>query len=183
MTAAAISADFVDTKRIKGRKVLQIVCEVALEQEQRVMEALGWPNPASGLPVAIARIQDIPQGADGPTDASCTSDKGTPSNTSAKGSDRRSFREMPRSQQAALKLSDRDFCKWLVDTNPDLWNKNVRDRGIDVLTPSEILYDAILKDKIGIASKKELDTNPDAAGRWDRLLTDYDMRSYGECRA
>lgn len=57
MTDLAIKADFVDTRRVKSRGVLQIIVEVDIEREQSVMETLGWPKPAVSLPVAIARLQ------------------------------------------------------------------------------------------------------------------------------
>lgn len=43
---------------VKGRKVLQIICEVPLEEQGRVFEALGAPMPDAEAWVAIARLRD-----------------------------------------------------------------------------------------------------------------------------
>lgn len=47
---------------VKGRKVLQIICEVPLEQQGEVFAALGAPLPDAETWVAIARLR---VGADG----------------------------------------------------------------------------------------------------------------------
>ena len=57
MTApAAMQADFVDLKFVKGRKVMQVILELPIEAGAKFVETFGTPNPASGVPVAIARI-------------------------------------------------------------------------------------------------------------------------------
>lgn len=42
---------------VKGRKVLQIICEVPLEEQGRVFGALGAPMPDTETWVAIARLR------------------------------------------------------------------------------------------------------------------------------
>ncbi len=57
MTApAAIQGDYVDLKFLKSRKVCQIVIEVPIEAGATFVAAFGTPNPATGVPVALARI-------------------------------------------------------------------------------------------------------------------------------
>jgi hypothetical protein len=57
MTApAAIQGDYVDLRFIKSRKVCQIVIEVPIEAGAVFVAAFGTPNPATTVPVAIARI-------------------------------------------------------------------------------------------------------------------------------
>lgn len=53
---AVISADYVDLKFIKSRKVCQIVVEIDIDHAQKFVAAFGTPNPATGVPVALARI-------------------------------------------------------------------------------------------------------------------------------
>lgn len=53
----AISAVFVNTKRIASRKVYQLLLEVPEEQQGKVHEALGWPKSDESVWVGIARIQ------------------------------------------------------------------------------------------------------------------------------
>lgn len=57
MTDALIQAEYADYKRVKGRKVLQLICEVPIEQAPTVHKMLG--EPAFGerqINVAIARL-------------------------------------------------------------------------------------------------------------------------------
>ena len=55
--AAIIKATFSEWRMVKGRKVLQIICEVPLEAQRQVFEALGAPMPDAETWVAIARLR------------------------------------------------------------------------------------------------------------------------------
>lgn len=55
---AVIRATFSDYRTVKGRKVLQIVMEVPLEQQASVFGALGYPVPDRDIWCAIARLVD-----------------------------------------------------------------------------------------------------------------------------
>ncbi len=54
--AAIIKATFSEWRMVKGRKVLQIVCEVPLEAQETVLRALGTPGVETDNWVAIARL-------------------------------------------------------------------------------------------------------------------------------
>lgn len=54
---AIIDADFATFRLIQGRKVCQLVMEVAIERTQEVLDKLGMPVTGEGCPVAIARLQ------------------------------------------------------------------------------------------------------------------------------
>lgn len=56
--AAIIKATFSEWRMVKGRKVLQIICEVPLEAQGHVFQALGAPMPDAETWVAIARLQE-----------------------------------------------------------------------------------------------------------------------------
>jgi hypothetical protein len=53
---AAITGDYTDIRFIKGRKVAVINIEIPIEAAGAFVEAFGTPNPATGVPVAIARL-------------------------------------------------------------------------------------------------------------------------------
>lgn len=57
---AAVKARYADWRPVKGRKVLQIVLEVPLEQQNEVLAMLGAPLPDRDLWVAIAVLSDAP---------------------------------------------------------------------------------------------------------------------------
>ncbi len=60
MTGApkAIKARYADWKPVKGRKVLQIVLEVPLEQQGETLSLLGAPMPDRDLWVAVALLAE-----------------------------------------------------------------------------------------------------------------------------
>lgn len=61
MTAAAFRATFSDFRIVKGRKVCQVVLEVALEQADAALEVLGGvPRPDAERWVAVARLETQP---------------------------------------------------------------------------------------------------------------------------
>jgi hypothetical protein len=53
---AIIEAEYVEWKMVKTRSALQLVFEVPLEAQETVMRALGTPLPGRSNPVAIARL-------------------------------------------------------------------------------------------------------------------------------
>lgn len=57
MTAAVIQAEYADYKRVKGRRVLQIICEVPIEHAPKVHELFGEPEfGEKQINVAIAKM-------------------------------------------------------------------------------------------------------------------------------
>jgi hypothetical protein len=57
MTKAAITGNYADFKLVKTRSVAQIVIEVPIEQAQEALSLFGIPQPASEIPVAVARLR------------------------------------------------------------------------------------------------------------------------------
>lgn len=54
--SAALYGDYVDLRFIKTRKVCQVIIEIPIEQGSAFVEAFGTPNPATGVPVGLARL-------------------------------------------------------------------------------------------------------------------------------
>lgn len=91
MTApAAIQADFVDLKFIKGRKVMQVILELPIEAGATFVATFGTPNPSTGTPVALARIQPAA--------------KAEP--------ERKQWDDLSLAQQAGILCSDPQFQTW-----------------------------------------------------------------------
>lgn len=57
---SAISAVFVNTKRIASRKAYQIILEVPEEKQDEVHKILGWPKSDESVWVGIARLVEEP---------------------------------------------------------------------------------------------------------------------------
>lgn len=87
MAAAAIQGDYTDLRFIKSRKVAVISVEIPIEAANAFVLSFGTPSPASGIPVALARMQT-------------TKEVVTPTRQP------RRMQELPFAQQAAL-LCDR----------------------------------------------------------------------------
>lgn len=58
MAKMAVQARYADWRPVKGRKVLQLILEVPLEQQGDVLSMLGAPLPDRDLWVAIALLSD-----------------------------------------------------------------------------------------------------------------------------
>ena len=53
MDHAALTADFCNLKNIQGRKVVQLIFEIPLEQAEKACMILGWPNAIEPKKCAI----------------------------------------------------------------------------------------------------------------------------------
>lgn len=58
-TPQAFQGDYTGLKFVNTRKVAQVVIEIPLEQATAFVAAFGTPDPANGVPLAIARINNI----------------------------------------------------------------------------------------------------------------------------
>jgi hypothetical protein len=89
-----IEADFATWRPVQGRKVLQLVFEVPIEQTQHVLDMLGIPQPGASKWCAIALMAPKAEGqAEG-------------------GSPKKAWTEYKPSQQAAILCSDSDFQRY-----------------------------------------------------------------------
>ena len=78
-------------------------------------------------------------------------------------------RERKRSEMAALMCEDLAFVDWLSETQThDMEEKRF-------LTEADF-GDALLKEVLGITSKRELDTLPHKGEAWDKLWTSYRVK-------
>jgi hypothetical protein len=94
MTAAAFQATFADWKLINGRKVVQVVFEVPIEQSGLAYTVLGgMPDPGASVWCAIARLEQ-------------------PKAEQHKR-EKKSWDEMTAGQQAGILCSDPLFAKYL----------------------------------------------------------------------
>lgn len=92
---AAIQGDYVDLRFIKSRKVCQIVIEVPIEAGATFVAAFGTPNPATTVPVAIARIDP---------NAKAASEKA-----------KRKWDELSIAQQAGIMCNEKGFQKYISE--------------------------------------------------------------------
>ena len=93
--ADAIPATFSKFQQVSGRKVLQLVFEVPIEQAKEAFDLLGYPVPGTESWVAIAPLRHQPE-----------------------VKPRKQFHELPLPQQAGIKCSDVTFHDYLEDMGP-----------------------------------------------------------------
>ena len=204
---AVIAACFSDFRLVKGRKVYQIVCEVPMERANAALAALGGlPNPHYERWVAIAPLAEKPQGTDsGPvatsptgaadsppaaTDGGSTAPRTSASTTpqaQARGAaepatkPKRHWDDYSPSQQAGIACQNESFSRWVRANAPETrWD------GQYVMERAGGRYGAAdeVRWYCGVASRAELDTNPDAAARWRELYGRFeaDTRYGGSVR-
>ena len=158
---AAIAGSLVDAKNIHSHKALRLIIEVPAEHAPRVFEAFGWPTMASPVPVAVARLNETaqpsaPEGAGGTAE---TAAKPSPDTIRQKWNDLRP------SQQAALRCNDPEFHRFLSRTAPLYWRQfagGAVDRAAQVV-----------RSHTNVRSRREFDTDPDAAKRWHALDAEF----------
>ena len=141
---AAISGDFATYKHVQGRKILQLVIEVPAEMASAVFAALGTPGSGEAIPVALARLQTAPE----------------PIAKPEAPKERRSFTDLPYSQQAAMRCQEPDFQTFLSMR----WDGE----------PAEIV-----RERCGVVSRSEIVKGTPAGDKWEALEAEYFARSRG----
>lgn len=102
-----IQADFTNWRTVAGRKVLQLILEVPIEQSADVMNKLGFPVPGESKWCAVALMEKKAPVAQR-TEQQSSNLTGEGSNPSG----RTKFKDLPLSQQAAIRCGDEDFQKY-----------------------------------------------------------------------
>lgn len=156
---AVVAGTFSDLKTVKSRGVVQLVIEVPIERGAEVVEAFGFPQPGAEIPVAVARLVAPPDtgSSNGRTaDFDSANAGSTPAPvTTSSPADKRKWSELPLSQRAALLCSDALFRQFAqVEDTPDA-------------------AAAWLRHHCGVKSRADLNTDHEAAERFDRLSRDF----------
>ena len=153
-----IKATFSDWRPVKGRKVLQMVFEVPLEQTSEVLTMLGAPMPDAETWCAIALLDMQKFDADGNLpDEDKNYHEGEPVYESP--TPRRAFCDLPMPQQAGIKSADLRF-QLFMSTLP-------------VGKESEDAASAI-RAFCGVTSRADIQTGTKAGERWLALLREFE---------
>lgn len=148
--AAAISGTFAEFKTVKTRSVAQIVVEVAIEDADRALKALGGvPQPGQEKHVAVARMTAQREVSD-----------------AEPIKERRKFEDLKRSQQAGMLCQDARFQTFMKEVhNADItaYGDEMRDR----------CCATSVRQFCGVNTRAAFDTNELAAAKWDTLHSEY----------
>jgi hypothetical protein len=150
--AAIIQATFAEWRMVKGRKVLQIICEVPLEAQGQVFAALGAPMPDTDSWVAIARLR-APQAAPTPE---LDHKPEPPANDDTDKPPR------PLSQVSAILCNIVAFRRFIHEA-----------KGFEVI-PTVDEAATWVRETCGVKSRSEFDTDENAAANFRRIRGEYD---------
>lgn len=166
MTDAVTAGCFSDFKLVKTRNVAQLVIELPLERADEALELLGGlPRPSREVWVAVARLTDNPfTEAAKPTPAPETP-------TAPAVEPERHKRDVTMAQRAALFCQEKDArgqnlaATFFAERYPHEW----QEVELSIPQADHDRADACLKYILGIKSKRELDTDIDAATAFQRI--------------
>lgn len=152
--ARIIQATFADWRTVKGRKQLQLILEVPLEQQAHVLTMLGAPNPSDPQWCAIALLNLNATKPEEP--AKSTQSK--PANATQAGG-RRAWSDLSPAQQAGIRCNEEAFWRYLGE------------RGYVVIDHDDAA--SVVRTECQVTSRSDLNTDKDAAERWRNLDAEY----------
>ena len=134
---------------IKTRSAAQLIVEIPIEQADMALKALGGvPQPGSEKPVAVARLDPEAKAKPKPE------------------KERRKFEDMPRAQQSGMLCNEGRFRTFLIEEKAShIWAYEEM--------PVEEQAAAYVREICGVDSRSDMDTNEQAAARWDTLYSEY----------
>ena len=152
---AAVMGDYVDMRFLPGLKCARLAIDIPIEKANEFLSMFGAPDRASPVKVVVGRyVAPVAEPSSGVSRAEPEGKK-----------------VYTRSQIAALKCQDMAFSLWMQEEYDAITMKYFH-------TAKDIpeITDRTLKEVLGIQSKRELDTNPEKAEAFDKLLTSFDYR-------
>lgn len=149
MPAAAFQATYSDWKVIKGRKVVQIVVEIPIEQADLAYQVVGgMPNPAAEAWLAVARINP-----------NAAKEEAEQSKIRAERP-KQNWTDMSLAQQSGILCADKSFQTFLYE------------RGF-IMIKDEVAAAEYVRSLCQITSRSLLRANTPAGHRWSMLVSDY----------
>lgn len=184
-TPCYIDATFHDWRTVKGRKQLQLIFEVPLEQQAEILTLLGPPDSVGSkwCMIALKNVnpaqarEEEPKGGDAhrlvsePTNntqphASQSDDRGARPAEGGTSKPKRKFSELSLPEQCAIRCGDGRFQRFLEEqygvTMPD-----------GSPGASAQAADTWVKTRLHIQSKKELSSDTGAAYMWHRIEREF----------
>lgn len=152
---AIIQAEYVEWRMVKTRSSLQLIFEVPLEAQERVMQALGVPLPNVSSPVAICRLVDAES-------------RPAPTPQIAHANDERAADDIPGkpprplSQVSAILCGIVAFRRFIMEQY-DGWDQ--------MPTPDEAAD--WIREQCGVRSRREFDTDDAAAANFRNIRSQY----------
>lgn len=184
---AAIAGTFADFKLIKTRSACQLVIEVAIENADAALSALGGvPQPGQEKPVAVARLEpeagEDAQEAMGATpvqsgsrspgpaepDVDTNGDRRPETGASEDAGRSRPSLGTARSQECGRFCNDAEFQAFLQDVHTEDIELALIGNAYGPVEAA-----SVVRQILRIQSRRELDTDDGAWQRWCGLMSDY----------
>ena len=144
-----VHATFESGRTVSGRNALALTLELPAELGHVAMRRLGIPSQDAPIPVAVALLAAAPK----------------PGRTSASGKSP----GVQAGQQAALRVADEPFQRYL--------RRGAFAPGDTAGNKDQAI--AELRARLGIESRAELRTDPEALRRWHALIADFENHIQG----
>lgn len=161
MTAAAFKATYSDFRLIKGRKVVQFVFELPIEQADVALKVVGgMPNPAAEVWCAVARLD--PEKIERqvmPVDAANGDPKPTRLDTSPASGPDIPARANRLAQRAGILCNDPLFHRYLAERHFKLPMAQMSTEGAA----------QFVREHCKVESRSDIKPNTEAGLRWDLL--------------
>lgn len=153
----AFQATFVDCKNVRSRSVVQIILEVPTEQANSALACLGGiPLPGQETWVAVACLDERKVKKEPEQKTKSLSKK---------------WNEISYTEQAAIRCADPKFQDWIEHhAKWGCWLSSAKDKAKPITSENARAY--ILK-ACRIESRRELNTNQNAAEVWKQIDADY----------
>jgi hypothetical protein len=151
---AAFRGTFSDLKFLKGRRVVQFVLELPLEEGARLVEAFGAPNPASEVWVGFTRLVDAGS-SNGRTSDFESDNLGSKPGPAAKPERSNAVR------QAGVVCKEPEFWRFLRDKRDE-----------PIFTESQAA-EFVRSKCCRVSSRADIRPGSPAEHRWNQLLFDF----------
>lgn len=164
IAAAIIRGVFVDLRTLPSRGIARVTVEIPIEAANDALAKLGgFPLPSETRWVAVALLapetdEPAPPSVPGPAKQMPVEPAATAPSMTVGG---RPWRDLKFAQQAGIMCSDSDFQAWL-GVPSDIDKASMAARAA-----------AFVRQRCGVTSRAELDTDPDAAERWIKISHDF----------
>jgi hypothetical protein len=150
----AWKGDYVDLKFIKSRKIAQIWIEIPIEDATQFVADFGAPNPAFGIPIALARLN---KGIEAVSDDAAVEGK------AAQKAREQELKGGPLAKRAGILCNEKAFWKFI---------SLYREEPIPEVNSSKLAA-CYVRGWCGVESRAELDHNQEAARKFHDLEASY----------
>ena len=160
MTApAAFQATYSDWRLVKGRKVVQVVFEIPLEDANKAYDVLGgMPDPSKSVWCGIARLKHEGGANQQFPNSDPTRNEAPRSPTTEGGARKRDWNELSPAQQTGMLCHDPTFVRFLIEEI---------EHDFSVTCPEDAA--TIVRQQCGVKTRADIVPGTDAATKWSRL--------------